>query len=75
MTNLPERKSIKEFSREFLENIKDKQAIEEVEEFANILINIGQKFKLPVLCNYGNQLLKTIDNFDIEKMLELINNQ
>jgi PAS domain S-box-containing protein len=38
------------------------------EVFAQEIINIGKTFKLGIVLDYGEQLLSTIENFDIEEM-------
>jgi hypothetical protein len=45
-----------------------KQPLREIQSFAQEIINLGRSFKLNFLIQYGEQLLSTIENFDVEEM-------
>ena len=45
-----------------------KQPLREIQSFAQEIITLGRSFKIGFLVNYGEQLLSTIENFDIEEM-------
>jgi len=45
-----------------------KQPLKEIQLFAQDIISIGKNFKLGIVSDYGEQLLSTIENFDIEEM-------
>jgi two-component system sensor histidine kinase/response regulator len=47
---------------------ESKQPLKEIQVFAQEIINIGKTFKLGIVLDYGEQLLSTIENFDIEEM-------
>lgn len=47
---------------------KKKQPLKEIQSFAQEIISLGQRFKLGFIAEYGEQLLSTIENFDIEEM-------
>ena len=48
------------------------QPINEVEEFAKKLISIGNNNECYSLSQYGSELLKSIESFDIDKMLRIL---
>ncbi len=45
-----------------------KQPLREIQSFAQEIINQGKIFKIGFIQQYGEQLLATIENFDIEQM-------
>jgi PAS domain S-box-containing protein len=45
-----------------------KQPLKEIRSFAQEIISLGQSFQLDFITEYGEQLLTTIENFDIEEM-------
>lgn len=45
-----------------------KQPLRDIQSFAQEIINLGRSFKLTFLTQYGEQLLSTIENFDVEEM-------
>ncbi len=45
-----------------------KQPLREIQSFAQEIVTLGRSFKLSFLAQYGEQLLSTIENFDIEEM-------
>jgi|WetSurSiteA1Bulk_404760.scaffolds.fasta_scaffold02398_4 PAS domain S-box-containing protein len=47
---------------------KKKQPLKEIRSFAREIISLGKSFKLGFIAEYGEQLLATIENFDIEEM-------
>jgi PAS domain S-box-containing protein len=47
---------------------KKKQPLKEIQSFAQEIISLGKSFKLGFIIEYGEQLLATIENFDIEEM-------
>ncbi len=47
---------------------KKKQPLKEIRSFAQEIIILGKSFKLGFVAEYGEQLLATIENFDIEEM-------
>ncbi len=47
---------------------KKKQPLKEIRSFAQEIISLGKSFKLGFVAEYGEQLLATIENFDIEEM-------
>jgi hypothetical protein len=47
---------------------ESKQPLKEIQVFAQEIINLGKTFKLGIILDYGEQLLSTIENFDIEEM-------
>jgi PAS domain S-box-containing protein len=47
---------------------KKKQPLKEIQSFAREIISLGKSFKLGFIAEYGEQLLSTIENFDIEEM-------
>lgn len=53
--------------------LKKRQAMEDMEAFANNCISIAKKFNINVLKEYGNLLKKAINNFDVELLLNQIN--
>lgn len=52
---------------------KQQQPMDEVSAFANQIIELGKKYEASILTNYGNDLIKSIESFDINKMLQVIN--
>jgi len=53
--------------------LKEQQAMQDVEFFANKCILLSKKFDVEVLFDYGDKLSNAVKNFDIELMLTLIN--
>jgi len=47
---------------------KKKQPLKEIQSFALEIISLGKSYKLGFIAEYGEQLLSTIENFDIEEM-------
>jgi anti-sigma regulatory factor (Ser/Thr protein kinase) len=47
---------------------KQKQPLKEIQAFAREIINLGQTYKLTFISDYGQQLLTTMQNFDVEEM-------
>jgi PAS domain S-box-containing protein len=47
---------------------ESKQPLKEIQVFAREIITLGKTFKLGIILDYGEQLLSTIENFDIEEM-------
>jgi two-component system, NarL family, sensor histidine kinase EvgS len=47
---------------------ESKQPLKEIQVFAQEIIALGKNFKLGIVLDYGEQLLSTIENFDIEEM-------
>ncbi len=47
---------------------ESKQPLKEIQVFAQEIITLGKEFKIGIVLNYGEQLLSTIENFDIEEM-------
>jgi PAS domain S-box-containing protein len=47
---------------------ESKQPLKEIQLFARDIIDVGKTFKLGIVVDYGEQLLSTIENFDIEEM-------
>lgn len=62
---------IKRFDNELTNRWKlfeKKQPLREIQSFAQEIVNLGRNFKLDFISNYGEQLLSTIENFDVEEM-------
>jgi hypothetical protein len=62
---------IRRFDHELTERWKmfeKKQPLREIQSFAQELVALGKSFKLGFITQYGEQLLSTIENFDIEEM-------
>jgi PAS domain S-box-containing protein len=62
---------IKRFEHELTSRWKlfeKKQPLREIQSFAQEIVTLGRSFKLGFLVQYGEQLLSTIENFDIEQM-------
>ncbi|NOZ47314.1 MAG: GAF domain-containing protein, partial [Chlorobi bacterium] len=55
------------------QQFEEQQPMEEVTEFANNLIKIGNNYKATFLRQYGGNLLTAIDSFDIYNMLKYLN--
>jgi PAS domain S-box-containing protein len=47
---------------------KKKQPLKEIQSFAREIITLGKSHKLGFITEYGEKLLSTIENFDIEEM-------
>jgi len=48
------------------------QPLSEVEDFAYTLRNLGKKYNLDILISFGNRLLTSINNFDVDTMLKTL---
>ncbi len=57
---------------ELWNKISERQPIKKVEEFANLLVDIGQKYHIEKLVTYGTELLQSRRSFNIEGMVRLI---
>lgn len=51
---------------------ENQQPLNEVENFANQIREIGKKYSMDILISYGNRLLSAINSFDIDKMLKTL---
>lgn len=49
-----------------------RQPVNEIRSFGHEIHKIGETFGLPFLESYSNNLINSIENFDIETMLELL---
>jgi CheY-like chemotaxis protein len=47
---------------------KEQQPLEDVEDFAKKIRDLGKNYNLEILISYGNRLLTSINNFDIDTM-------
>jgi PAS domain S-box-containing protein len=54
------------------QSFENQQPLSEVEAFAYELKEIGKKYNLNMLIDYGNRLLSSINNFEIDTMLRII---
>lgn len=62
---------IKRFENELTTKWKmfeKKQPLREIQTFAQDITSMGRSFKLGFIVQYGEQLLSTIENFDVEQM-------
>ncbi len=62
---------VRRFETEFSDQWKlfeKKQPLREIQSFAQEIINQGKSFKIGFIQQYGEQLLATIENFDVEQM-------
>jgi PAS domain S-box-containing protein len=62
---------VKRFENELTSRWKlfeKKQPLREIQSFAQDIITLGRSFKFGFLTQYGEQLLSTIENFDVEQM-------
>jgi PAS domain S-box-containing protein len=62
---------VRRFEHELTERWKffgKKQPLREIQSFAQEIITLGKSFKLGFIAQYGEQLLSTIENFDVEEM-------
>jgi PAS domain S-box-containing protein len=50
------------------QSFKKKQPLKEIQSFAQEMIDLGNTYKLGFISEYGQQLLSTIENFEIEEM-------
>ncbi|MBN2519700.1 MAG: response regulator, partial [Bacteroidales bacterium] len=55
------------------EKFSRQQPIDEVEKFSKALIKVGKDYNINNIIEYGEKLLITINNFDIDFMLKLLN--
>jgi two-component system sensor histidine kinase EvgS len=55
------------------EQLRIKKPIDEMEEFACSFISLGEQYQIRSFSNYGENLQVAVSNFDIEKIIELIN--
>jgi len=51
---------------------ENQQPLSEVEEFAYKIKDLGKKFNIEELVRFGNRLLTSINNFDIDTMLKIL---
>jgi two-component system sensor histidine kinase/response regulator len=49
-------------------HFESKQPLKEIQHFAHEIVILGNRYKMDFITNYGEQLLSTIENFDIEEM-------
>ena len=49
------------------------QPLNEVEDFAYKLKDLGKKYDIEILIRYGNRLLTSVNNFDVDTMLKTLN--
>ena len=54
------------------ETFKNQQPLSDVEDFAYKMRDMGKKYNLEILISYGNRLLTSINNFDIDTMLKAL---
>ncbi len=54
------------------ETFSVRQPMGEVRNFANSIIQLGNKHNSTIITNYGNDLLNAADSFNIELLLDLI---
>jgi PAS domain S-box-containing protein len=62
---------VKRFENELTDRWKlfeKKQPLREIQSFAQEIVTLGRSFKLAFITHYGEQLLSTIENFDVEEM-------
>ncbi|MBN1142970.1 MAG: PAS domain S-box protein [Bacteroidales bacterium] len=62
---------VRSFENEFTDRWKlfeKKQPLKEIQSFAQEIIDQGKNFRIGFIQQYGEQLLSTIENFDIEQM-------
>lgn len=62
---------VRRFEHELTERWKmfeKKQPLREIQSFSQEIVTLGKSFKLGFLAQYGEQLLSTIENFDVEEM-------
>ncbi|HLO58900.1 MAG TPA: PAS domain S-box protein [Bacteroidales bacterium] len=62
---------VKRFENELTNRWKmfeKKQPLRDIQSFAQEISNLGRSSKLDFIASYGDQLLSTIENFDIEEM-------
>lgn len=62
---------VRRFEHELTEQWKmfeKKQPLREIQSFAQEIVTLGNSFKLGFIAQYGEQLLSTIENFDVEEM-------
>jgi two-component system, NarL family, sensor histidine kinase EvgS len=53
---------------------ESKQPLKEIKSFAQDIVSLGRNSKLNFILEYGEQLLSTIENFDIEEMRQKLDN-
>jgi two-component system sensor histidine kinase EvgS len=51
---------------------ENQQPLSEVEDFAYMLRDLGKKYNLDILISFGNRLLTSINNFDVDAMLKTL---
>jgi CheY-like chemotaxis protein len=56
-----------------IDSFKKRQPISEIKDFGTDLKTLGQLHNSNILINYGDEMIRSADNFDIEKILVLIN--
>lgn len=59
---------------EFWHNAIENQFIDEIEEFGQQMKNFGSNNNLEILSNFGEEIITHASNFDIEKMMQTLNN-
>jgi PAS domain S-box-containing protein len=52
--------------------VVQEKMIDKTEEFGRTLANLGQEFSNDVIYEYGNSIVTCADNFDIEKLSEIL---
>jgi two-component system sensor histidine kinase EvgS len=57
---------------EIWQSFSEQQPLEEVEEFAFKIRELGKKYNLDILLSYGNRLVTSINNFDIDTMSKIL---
>ncbi len=55
------------------EDILKRQSMERTQQFAEKILETGQKYQIELLTQYGNELMDSIDQFDIDKLSFKIN--
>ena len=50
------------------QSFEKKQPLKEIQSFAQEMIDLGTRYKLGFISEYGQQLLSAIENFEIEEM-------
>jgi CheY-like chemotaxis protein len=64
--------SLESIFHETWKKFEVRQPIGKVKDFAKDLVNLGKKHDCILITDYGNELLSTTENFNIETMLKLI---
>ncbi|MBN2484827.1 MAG: response regulator [Bacteroidales bacterium] len=69
-------KKIAEIERECLmqwETVRHKQKMNDVKKFSDLVMSFGEKYNIDALKDYSNKLNTSVNSFNIDKMLVLIN--